>query len=53
VARDPATDTLADAAVWENRSFFYKDAMAASKYAFDASAQTAPQISGNRPKICD
>jgi len=35
--RDPATDTLADAAIWESRSFFYKDAMAASKYAFDAS----------------
>jgi cytochrome c556 len=36
-ARDPATDTLADAAIWESRSFFYKDAMAGSKYAFDAS----------------
>ena len=35
--RDPATDTLADAAIWESRSFFYKDAMAGSKYAFDAS----------------
>ena len=35
--RDPATDTLADAAIWESRSFFYKDSMAASKYAFDAS----------------
>jgi cytochrome c556 len=37
VARDPATDTLADAAVWESRDFFYKDAIAASKYAFEAS----------------
>ena len=36
-ARDPAVDTLADAAIWESRSFFYRDAMAASKYAFDAS----------------
>jgi cytochrome c556 len=36
-ARDPATDTLADPAIWESRSFFYRDAMAASKYAFDAS----------------
>jgi cytochrome c556 len=35
--RDPATDTLADASVWESRSFFYRDAMAASKYAFEAS----------------
>jgi cytochrome c556 len=35
--RDPATDTLADTAVWESRSFFYKEAMAASKYAFDSS----------------
>jgi cytochrome c556 len=35
--RDPATDTLADPAIWESRSFFYRDAMAASKYAFDAS----------------
>jgi cytochrome c556 len=35
--RDPATDTLADAAIWESRSFFNKEAMAASKYAFDAS----------------
>jgi cytochrome c556 len=35
--RDPATDTLADASIWESRSFFYRDAMAASKYAFDAS----------------
>ena len=35
--RDPATDTLADAAIWESRSFFYKEAMAASMYAFDAS----------------
>ena len=35
--RDPAADTLADAAIWESRSFFYKDAQAASKYAFDAS----------------
>ena len=41
-ARDPATDTLADAAVWESRSFFYREAMAASKYAFEASrAQNA------------
>jgi cytochrome c556 len=41
VRRDPATDTLADASIWESRSFFYKDALAASKYAFDASrAQT-------------
>jgi cytochrome c556 len=36
-ARNPATDTLADAAIWENRSFFYRDATAASKYAFEAS----------------
>ncbi len=36
-ARDPATDTLADPGIWESRSFFYRDAMAASKYAFDAS----------------
>jgi len=36
-ARNPATDTLADAAIWESRSFFYKEAMAASQYAFDAS----------------
>jgi cytochrome c556 len=35
--RDPATDTLADASIWESRSFFYRDALAASKYAFDAS----------------
>jgi cytochrome c556 len=35
--REPATDTLADAAIWESRSFFNKEAMAASKYAFDAS----------------
>jgi cytochrome c556 len=35
--RDPATDTLADAAIWESRSFFYRDATAASKYAFEAS----------------
>jgi cytochrome c556 len=45
-APDPATDTLADAAIWESRSFFYKDAMAASKYAFDASrAQSAADFS--------
>jgi cytochrome c556 len=45
-ARDPATDTLADAAVWESRSFFYRDAMAASKYAFDASrAQSVADFS--------
>jgi len=37
VVRDPATDTLADPDIWESRSFFYRDAMAASKYAFDAS----------------
>lgn len=36
-ARDPATDTLADVAIWASREFFYRDAMAASKYAFDAS----------------
>jgi cytochrome c556 len=36
-ARDPSVDTLADAAIWESRSFFYKESMAASKYAFDAS----------------
>jgi cytochrome c556 len=36
-ARNPATDTLADASIWESRSFFYRDALAASKYAFDAS----------------
>lgn len=34
---DPATDTLADTAIWESRSFFYKEAMAASNYAFSAS----------------
>jgi cytochrome c556 len=44
-ARDPATDTLADAAIWESRSFFYRDAMAASKYAFEASrAPTIPDF---------
>jgi cytochrome c556 len=44
--RDPATDTLADAAVWESRSFFYRDAMVASKYAFDASrAQSVADFS--------
>ena len=36
-ARDPATDTLADAAIWASRECFYRDAMAASKYSFDAS----------------
>jgi hypothetical protein len=36
-SRDPATDTLADTAIWESRSFFYKEAMAASNYAFSAS----------------
>jgi cytochrome c556 len=35
--RDAATDTLADPAIWESRSFFYRDATAASKYAFEAS----------------
>jgi hypothetical protein len=28
VKREPATDTLADAAIWESRSFFNKEAMA-------------------------
>jgi hypothetical protein len=28
---------VADAAIWQSRSFLYRDAMAASKYAFDAS----------------
>jgi cytochrome c556 len=43
--RDPATDTLADASIWESRSFFYRDTLAASKYAFDASrAQTVPDF---------
>ena len=37
VKRDPATDTLADAAIWESSSTFYGDAVAASKYAFAAS----------------
>src|SRR3984957_18189686 len=36
-SRDPATDTFADTAIWESRSFFYKEAMAASNYAFSAS----------------
>jgi cytochrome c556 len=41
-ARNPATDTLADASIWESRSFFYTDAVSASKYAFEASrAQNA------------
>jgi cytochrome c556 len=44
-ARNPATDTLADAAIWESRSFFYKESMAASQYAFDASrAQTVAEF---------
>jgi cytochrome c556 len=37
VKRDPASDTLADSAIWESRSFFYRESMSASKYAFDVS----------------
>jgi len=39
--RDPATDTLADASIWESNSTFYGDAIAASKYAFAASRATS------------
>ena len=35
--RDPATDTLADAAIWESNSTFFGDAIAGSKYAYAAS----------------
>jgi len=35
--RDPAVDTFADPHIWEEFDFFYKQAMAAAKYAFDAS----------------
>ena len=56
-ARDPATDTLADPSIWESRSFFYRDAMAASKYAFDASrAQNVADFrksAGNLRLTCD
>jgi hypothetical protein len=51
-ARDAATDTLADPAIWESRSFFYRDAMAASKYAFDASRRRTWRILGDPPEIC-
>jgi len=35
--RNPAVDTFADPHLWEQFDFFYKQAMAAAKYAFDAS----------------
>jgi len=34
---DPASATFADPHVWEQFDFFYKESMAAAKYAFDAS----------------
>ena len=56
-ARNPATDTLADAAIWESRSFFYQESMAASKYAFDASrAQNVAEFqkaAGDLRQTCD
>jgi cytochrome c556 len=56
-ARDPGTDTLADPSIWGSRSFFYKDAMAASKYAFDVSrAQNVADFSksaGDLRLTCD
>ena len=35
--RDPAVDTFADPSLWKEFAFFYKEAQAASKYAYEAS----------------
>jgi cytochrome c556 len=35
--RDPANDTFTDPSLWKEFTFFYKQAQAAAKYAFDAS----------------
>ena len=35
--RDPATDTFTDPSLWKEYAFFYKEAQAGSKYAFNAS----------------
>lgn len=37
VPRDPAVDTFADPAIWKSFTFFYKEAQASAKYAYDAS----------------
>jgi cytochrome c556 len=37
VPRDPAADTFADPKLWSEYTFFYKEAQAAAKYAYDAS----------------
>jgi cytochrome c556 len=39
--RDPATDTFTDPGLWKTFPFFYKEAQAAAKYAFDASRADA------------
>jgi hypothetical protein len=49
-ARERATDTLADTAVLESSSLFYRDAVAAAKYAFDASRIQNVADSGNWPR---
>ena len=36
-ARDPAVDTFTDPKLWSEYPFFYKQAQAAAKYAYDAS----------------
>ncbi len=42
---DPASATFADPHIWEQLDFFYKESMAAAKYAFDASrADTEAQF---------
>ena len=35
--RNPATDTFTDPSLWNTYAFFYKEAQAATKYAFNAS----------------
>jgi cytochrome c556 len=54
---DPASATFADPHIWEQFDFFYKESMAASKYAFDASrAETEAQFRKNVQELrltCD
>jgi cytochrome c556 len=55
--RDPVSDTFTDPSLWKEFGFFYKEAQAAAKYAFDASrADTEADFrkhAGNLRLTCD
>ena len=52
--RDPAVDTFADPGIWKTFAFFYKESLAASKYAYNASrAENDAEFKKYAVESCD